>query len=455
METKTGVRIGMSKRVHRSIYQSWMLADWLTHIEKQYWRSIDLSLERVAKVWGNLCGRPSGLVIAVAGTNGKGSCIAMLESVFRYAGLKVGSYTSPHLVKYNERIRVGGEAVSDAELCRAFTKIEYARDNIPLTYFEFGTLCALLVFWQQQVEISLLEVGMGGRLDAVNIIDNDIALITSIGIDHTQWLGTNRDEIAAEKAGIMKPNALAVCADPTPPSCIARIAAEHNCLLVQNGRDYQIEHSDGKITWNGKHPAFMPQWRSIRNLTPPFDDAPQRNNLGGVITTLALTQAKTGVTAQSLEAGLANTQLSARCEQFSGSPEIILDVAHNLDAVDKLANFLIEKTIHEKTTHRKIHGVFGILSDKPSVKVIERLEGVIDHWYFATLAGERGQTAQTLWQQWKLVSAGSSAIACASPSDAYLTAMRTAHARDIVAIFGSFRLIGVIISHLEQAKKIG
>ena len=221
-------------------FAHYALDDWLAHIQAQHWRSVDMQLERVTRVWRALNGAPSDCTITITGTNGKGSCAALLESVLRAANLRVGVYTSPHLMRYNERVRIDGVAVDDELLCETFLQIERARADVPLTYFEFGTLCALRIFELCQVQVAVLEVGMGGRLDAVNIIDNDIALITSIGIDHTAWLGTTRDAIAREKAGVLKPNRLAVCAQLDAPPCIAQIAAARNCKLMLSGVDYVV-----------------------------------------------------------------------------------------------------------------------------------------------------------------------------------------------------------------------
>ena len=430
------------------------LPEWLAHIQSLHWRSIDMQLGRIARVWENLAGRRSALVISVAGTNGKGSCVAMLEAALRETGLKTGSYTSPHLVRYNERVRVDGRAADDATLCAAFADIERARDGIRLTYFEFGTLCALLIFQRRRVDVSILEVGMGGRLDAVNLIDNDIALITSIGIDHAQWLGRDRARIAAEKAGILKPNALAVCAEPRPPACIARIAAEQHCELLQNGVDYQIEQRDDGLLWQSRHPAVASAWRRIARLQSPLSGAQQLNNLGGVVAVLALARARIGggivLSEKNLRDGLANTRLQARCQVIAGddnSPEVILDVAHNPDSAAGLADFLAWHTHGATGT---THGVFAALADKPAAAIVKTLDGAIDRWYLATLAGERGQTADALKAQLTATAATATATTHDSPLAAYLSAIAAAAAHDRVVVFGSFYTVGDIITHFQH-----
>lgn len=417
--------------------------DWLAHIQAQHWRSIDLQLDRIARVWARLGGQTSGLVIAVAGTNGKGSSVAMLDAVLSAAGLTTGVYTSPHLVGYNERVKVGGRAVGDAELCDAFAAIEQARAGIPLTYFEFGTLCALLIFRRRRVAASLLEVGMGGRLDAVNLVANDLALITAIGIDHAQWLGDNRAAIAAEKAGIMKPGAQAVCADPAPPKCIAQIAAARGCALAQAGADYRIDSRADGVEWRSAHPAVAESWRNLR-LRPPLPGAIQAANLGGVVAALALTGARTGVTVAHLKAGLARTELAARCQVIPGAPETVLDVAHNPDAAAALADFLAARPAVDGT-----QAVFAALRDKPAADLVAPLADAVDHWHLAGLEGERGRPAAELAAEVRAALAGRGTVSAhESPLEAYRAALAGAPGR--VVVFGSFQLAGVILAHLDS-----
>ena len=440
------------------------LGDWLAHIQTQHWRSIDLQLDRIARVWQRLRGRPAGLVISVAGTNGKGSSVAMLDAVLRAAGLSTGAYTSPHLARYNERVKINGRAVEDAELCEAFAAIEAARDGVPLTYFEFGTLCALLIFARRRVDASLLEVGMGGRLDAVNLVDNDLALITCIGIDHAQWLGDTRDAIGAEKAGIMKRGKAAVCADPSPPPCIAQLATERGCALAQAGLDYQITRRDGGVEWRSAIStvaAAGPEWRCLK-LETPLPGACQADNLGGVVAALALTRARSGVTVAHLNRGLANTDLAARCQVIAaaaGAPETVLDVAHNPDAAAALAAFLAARPA------RKTRAVFAALKDKPVAELIAPMAATVAHWHLATISGERGRPAAALAAEvtHALAAAGSAATLSthASPTAAYRAAMAAAAAhqtardadatRERVVVFGSFQLVGAILARIDAS----
>ncbi|MDA7955922.1 MAG: bifunctional folylpolyglutamate synthase/dihydrofolate synthase [Gammaproteobacteria bacterium] len=443
------------------------LADWLEHIQKQHWRSIDMRLDRAAEVWEKL-GVASdlhshSLTITIVGTNGKGSCVAMLEAVLREAGLRVGSYTSPHLVRYNERVRVNGREAGDEELCRAFSAVESARGSVPLTYFEFGTLCALWLFARARAQVLLLEAGMGGRLDAVNIVKNDLALITSIGMDHARWLGDDREKIAAEKAGVLKTGALAVCADPHPPECIARIAAERDCMLLQSGRDYKIaphksesenEHKNAGdfFDWQSAHAAVPESWRCMDGLRAPLPGARQRDNLGGVITTLALLRGKTKLGRTTMRAGLAKTALRARCQVIAGAPEIILDVAHNRDSAKTLAEFLARRA-----PAKRAYGVAGILADKPLAEIFAEICGAVDCWHFATLGGERGQPASALRDALAQIApeAASAAKLHDTPLAAFLAAVGAAAAEKggsaRVIVFGSFQTVGAILGHLETA----
>ena len=442
------------------------LADWLEHIQKQHWRSIDMRLNRVAEVWEKLGAASDlhshSLTITIVGTNGKGSCVAMLEAALREAGLRVGSYTSPHLVRYNERVRINGREAGDEELCNAFSAVESARGRVPLTYFEFGTLCALWLFARARAQVLLLEAGMGGRLDAVNIIQNDLALITSIGMDHARWLGTDREKIAAEKAGVLKSGAIAVCADSQPPECIARIAAERDCMLLQSGRDYQIAPHEIKneikntgefFDWQSAHTAVPENWRRMEGLRAPLPGARQRDNLGGVIATLALLREKTQLNKKTLRAGLAKTALRARCQVITGAPEIILDVAHNRDSAKTLAEFLARRAPAKRT-----YGVAGILADKPLAEIFAEISGAVDCWHLATLGGERGQPASALRDALAQVAPESAAAATLhdTPLAAFLAAQNMAAAAEKsgparVIVFGSFQTVGAILGHLETA----
>lgn len=434
-----------------SDYHGFDLEQWLDHIQNQHWRSIELTLDRVSEVWQRLQGDKAPFVITIAGTNGKGSCVAMLESILRHSGQRTGSYTSPHLVRYNERVCVDGQPVSDEVICAAFRQIESARAEIPLTYFEFGTLSALLIFMQHGVDAWVLETGMGGRLDAVNIIDNDVALITSIGLDHEQWLGSDREEIGREKSGVFKSGALAVCADPAPPASVAETALKKNTTLLQLGADFQLTESDGSedYRWLSRHPLVAGDWQQVGGLKPPFSGQHQAQNLSGVMAVIALTRHMTGIQLDHVYAGLSATRIAARCEIIADSPKTILDVAHNADSADELGKFLTAHPVSGRT-----YAVLGVLKDKELTPILQNVAGSIDQWFLATLEGERGQTADQLGQRLQDVLPAVKYKGFSHPAAAYVAAREEANAEDRIVIFGSFYTVGDIIAFLEQESNL-
>lgn len=428
-------------------FRQYSLDQWLSHIQNQHWRSIDLKLDRIEEVWKKLGGARSPLVITVAGTNGKGSSVAMLESVFRYAGLQTGSYTSPHLVRYNERICIDGHAVPDQLILDAFRTIEATRENIPLTYFEYSTLCALLIFQKQNVDVSVLETGMGGRLDAVNIIDNDLALITSVGLDHEQWLGSDREQIGAEKAGVIKPRGVAVCSDPSPPDSIAKVADSVGATLLQLGTDFHItsDRTDKIISWRSDHHQVPPDWRQIANLQAPFYGIHQRHNLAGVVAALAATSEMSRVSIKHLHRGLDTAMLPARCQMICEKPMVILDVAHNADSARELAGFLQEHPVDGET-----HAVAGILKDKALEPVFSNILPQVDCWYLASLEGDRGQTAAELAEKFTNIYPDQIVRQFESPLEAFTAARQSADNEDRIVVFGSFYTVGDIIEAFEH-----
>jgi dihydrofolate synthase/folylpolyglutamate synthase len=417
---------------------------------------MDLSLDRVSEVWERVSktadNHGPGYTIVIAGTNGKGSCVSMLNTVFQRGGKTTGAYTSPHLVRYNERILVNGEEASDLEICNAFIRIEEFRGSTPLTYFEYGTLCALLIFQDHNVDISILEVGLGGRLDAVNMVDSDLVLITSIGIDHEQWLGTDREQIAAEKAGVIKQNSMVVCADPDVPESVITISGEREAVLLVAGRDYFIDESGQGIHWRSDHPSVPGEWRSLSSLVPPFRGRHQRINLAGVVATLAMASRDTGISVQDLMSGIGQAKIFGRCqvitERSESVPEVIIDVAHNRDSARELARFLASRRCPGET-----YAVLGVLADKALDQLIDPIRDHVDHWILASLKGERGQTAQQLAAKLTRSVRNPAWISTNSPVEAYVAAMTMAKPADRVVIFGSFYTVGDIINHIEQASQ--
>ncbi|MEA3292506.1 MAG: bifunctional tetrahydrofolate synthase/dihydrofolate synthase [Pseudomonadota bacterium] len=425
------------------------LNGWLEHIQSQHFRSIDLGLDRVRRVWHALGGYRPPLVIAVAGTNGKGSSVAMIESVLRAAGRHTGCYTSPHLIRYNERVRVDGVPAVDTWLCEAFERIEQARGTVGLTWFEFGTLAALLVFEQSGVEIAVLEVGMGGRLDAVNMVPNDVALITSIGLDHGNWLGRDRERVGGEKAGIIKFGGRVVCSDPEPPASIADQARKMQATLWQLGVDFRIEETDidqidGTFSWRSEAMGVPAGWRRLDGLTLPIPGFHQYRNAAGVIATLAVLPEQIGVLPAHVVRGLRRVAAPGRLQVVPGQPEILLDVCHNLESSEALAAWLRRNPVSGR-----VLAVFGVLRDKPVAAMVEVLGGFVDQWYIASLAGDRGQSAGALADAaGKGVFNGETSLH-GTPVAAFEAARRAAEANDRIVVFGSFHTVGDIMRVLE------
>lgn len=402
-------------------------------------RSIDLGLERVHAVLTAMTLRhPPYRVITVGGTNGKGSTVAMLDAILRTAGYGVGSYTSPHLLRYNERVRVNGRIVTDAELCAAFERVEAARGATQLTYFEYGTLAALDVFRTAGIEIAVLEVGMGGRLDAVNGVDADVAVVTSVGIDHVQWLGADRESIGREKAGIYRAGRPAICGEESPPESVLETARAVGARLFLLGRDFQaepVEHG-WSFRFGQRVRAGLP--------FPAMRGAQQLRNAACALAALETLADVVPVAQPHVRDGLLAAVVPGRFQALPGLPVTILDVAHNAQAAETLATNLRQHGASGRTL-----AVFGMLADKAVADVARALAGSIDAWYVAALAGPRGSTAAQTAQA--LVEAG-----VAVPIrrfgrvvEAYEAARADARPPDRVVVFGSFHTVGDILAHLN------
>jgi dihydrofolate synthase/folylpolyglutamate synthase len=408
---------------------------WQAYIQTIHHRSIDLSLDRVRWVQAALeLVSPDFLVVTVAGTNGKGSTVAMLEAMLAAAGYHVGAYTSPHLVMYNERIRVNRQAVSDQELCQAFETVESARGETPLTYFEFGTLAALWLLARQKVQVALLEVGLGGRLDAVNVLDADVALLTSVGTDHAAWLGNNREQVGREKAGIFRSAKPAVCIDPDPPVSVARAARDCGADFFQRGRDFGEELAETGWNWWGpeRRLAGLP-WPALRGRA-------QLGNASGALMALSCLRNRLPVSPAEIRRGLLQVVLAGRFQLLPGKPLRILDVAHNREAAEELRRNLLEVPVSGRTL-----AVFSMLRDKPVEEVARVMSDVIDCWYIAPSEGERALPVAELGAI--LESAGIMQPVRTSPhiEHAYRRACQEAGAADRVVVFGSLYTVGAIL----------
>ena len=417
------------------------LSDWLAWIETLHPRTIELGLERVHAVLDNMgLRRPPYAAIAITGTNGKGSTTAMCEAILRRAGYKVGAYTSPHLITYNERVRIDGRNATDAELCDAFERIEAARGNVPLTYFEFGTLAAFDLFQSANIDIAVLEVGMGGRLDAVNAFDADVAIVTAVDIDHVSWLGSTREAIGREKAGIFRAGHPAICGDPNPPEIIAAEAARIGARLLQVGRDFHIERTSTDWTWraSGRLRAGLPH--------PSLRGDYQLYNAACALAALDALADRFPVTQTNVRDGLISAVIPGRFQVLPGRPVRVLDVAHNAQAARSLAATLKQQTIPGRTL-----AVFGMLKDKDIVSVVGPLASVVDRWYPASLHVPRGATATQLIEALATAGAPRPAQEFDDVHQAYAAALRDAGEPDRIVIFGSFHTVGDILAALEKA----
>ena len=362
------------------------LDEWLRWQEQLHPAEIELGLERVAAVLAAMGRRLEGIpVVSVAGTNGKGSCVAMLESVYGAAGYRPGAYTSPHLLRYNERVRIAGKPVSDADLCRAFAAVDTARGALSLTYFEFGTLAAIYLFDEAGVDVALLEVGLGGRLDAVNIIDSDVALLTSVDLDHMDWLGPDRESIGREKAGIFRSGHPAVCADTAPPTSVLSEAGVLGADLLLAGRDYCWQHAGSGWRWQtGAGDALSLPY-------PALAGEVQIGNAAAVVQAVQCLQKRLPVSVDALGQGLQQVRCPGRCQRIPGPVEWLYDVAHNPAGALSLADFLATQSCRGKR-----RTVLGMLADKPAAEVIAILAEHTDEWYLVSLTGSRARSAGQL-----------------------------------------------------------
>jgi dihydrofolate synthase/folylpolyglutamate synthase len=363
------------------------LADWLAWQETLHPSRIDLRLERVGRVWAALAQGPFACpVITVGGTNGKGSVIAYLEAIYRAAGYRTGAYTSPHLLRYNERIRIDGTEATDAAICDAFARIDAVRGDAQLTYFEFGTLAALALFAEAAPDVVLLEVGLGGRLDAVNIIDADLAIVTSIGRDHMAWLGDTPEQIAFEKAGIFRAGRPAIIAQADAPARLRERAEEIGAAPLQLGREYHRRLEPSQWHWQG--PAGS---RRDALPAPALRGRCQYDNAAAAICAVECLRARLPVSLAALRQGLHRVKLPGRFTVLPGRPTRVLDVAHNLEAAQVLAANLAALGC---TGVR--HAIFGVSADKEAAAIAAALADWVQHWHLVQAPGPRGMPVSEL-----------------------------------------------------------
>ncbi|MFZ9322559.1 MAG: bifunctional tetrahydrofolate synthase/dihydrofolate synthase, partial [Hylemonella sp.] len=408
-----------------------------------------LGLERVRTVAQRMGLRLDCPVITVAGTNGKGSTCAMLESILSQAGYRTGVYTSPHLVHFEERLRLRGEAVKEAALLPCFARVEQARlegGEVSLSYFEFTTLVILDCIAQAGLDVAILEVGLGGRLDAVNIIDTDCAIITSIDLDHMEFLGNDREAIGREKAGIMRTGRPVVVSDPVPPQSVLDHALEIGADLWRFGRDFNFSGDKQQWAWAGREGGGTAQGtRRYAGLAyPALRGANQLVNAAGVLAALTALRDKLPVSAQSIRNGLAFVELPGRFQVIAGQPALVLDVAHNPHSVAALAANLDAMGFYPST-----HAVFGAMADKDLAPMLARIMPLVERWYFTDLPTPRAATAEALLAFWLAQNKRPEANAAtfAEPMAALQAALATADPADRIVVFGSFLTVGGILKN--------
>ncbi len=420
-----------------------ILADWLAVLESMHPKAIDMGLQRVAQVKVSLGIHFDCPVTIVGGTNGKGSTCAMLESILLQAGYRVGLYTSPHLLHFNERARINGEPVSDDALIENFAAVEASRGEVSLTYFEFTTLAILRLFAEAGLDAVILEVGLGGRLDAVNVIDADVAIVTSVDIDHTDYLGSTREAIGFEKAGIFRAGRAAICSDPMPPKSLVEHAQAIGADLWLLGRDFNYAGDKQQWNYGGRN-----QRRNSLGY-PSLRGANQLLNASAVLAALEVLRQRLPVGAQEVRSGLVLVDLPGRFQVLPGRPTVILDVAHNPHAAATLAQNLENMGFHPYT-----YAVFGAMRDKDIDGVIAHLKNRIDHWCVTDLPLPRAATAAQIRQ--KLLDAGivpqnepnaeRTIQVFDSPANAFSNAQSRAGENDRIVVFGSFLTVAGVMA---------
>jgi len=427
--------------IHTLMKQQFQTLDeWLGYCEHLHPKAIDMTLERVRDVAQRMHLTFDCPVITVAGTNGKGSTCAMLESILMHAGYRTAVYTSPHLVRFEERLRLDGEAVDAASLVDAFARVEEARHtpfgHTSLTYFEFSTLAILNVARQRKPDVVILEVGLGGRLDAVNIIDTDCAIITSIDLDHMALLGATREAIGYEKAGIMRTGKPVIVSDPVPPQSVLDRALEVGSDLWRVGVDFNVSGDKQQWGWAGRG-------RRYSGLAyPSLRGANQLVNAGGVLAALTALRERLPITAQAVRVGLSSVDLPGRFQIVPGQPTLVLDVAHNPHAVAALTANLDAMGFFPTT-----HAVFGVMADKDLAQMLPRINPLIDKWYFADLPIPRAAAAQQVQQAWQAQNTRKDATSTthADPKAALAAALGAADPADRIVVFGSFFTVGGVL----------
>ncbi len=428
------------------------LPAWLSYIEQLHPKSISMGLERINVVIQRLHLAPKFKIITVAGTNGKGSTCAMLSEIYQQAGYRVACYTSPHLLRYNERVRVNGIEASDTDLCRAFAAVEQARQGgaqdevVSLTYFEIGTLAAIWHFCQQQIDVAVLEIGLGGRLDAVNAFAPDCAVVTSVDIDHQEFLGNTRESIGAEKAGVYRPDMPAICGDFNPPETLINYANKIHADFkrINHEFSYQQLHDGWQYISQGYVRYTLPQ--------PALTGEYQLANASCAVAAVESLQVVLPINVKAIAAAMQQVRLAGRFQTVSLSPTLILDVAHNPHAAAALAKNL---KAHKVSGKSKTYAVFSMLADKDIAGVINLLKHDIDAWYVASIQHARSASVSELTHAILSVSPNANikafdsvALAC-EHAQTDLQACLDANENDKIIAFGSFFTVSDVMHYLQ------
>ncbi len=415
------------------------LSEWLAHCERLHPKTIELTLERVAAVKARLGIAFAAPTIVVAGTNGKGSTCAMLESIALAAGYRVGLHTSPHLVHFEERCRIAGTSVDGSALLPHFEAVEHAREDISLTYFEFTLLAIASLFAATPLDLVILEVGLGGRFDAVNAFDGDCTIITSIDIDHAELLGPDRESIGREKAGILRRRKPAIVSDPVPPRSVVDEAMRIGADLWLAGRDFRHAGDRQQWTWSGR------STRLAGLGYPALRGANQLLNASGALAGFEALRELLPISAQAIRTGLATVELPGRFQVVPGAPTLVLDVAHNPHAVAALAQNLDQMGYFPRT-----HAVFGAMRDKDIDSIMAKMAPLVDAWHFTDLPTARAASAEQLAERFGAIDPKgrtTSAETHASPGQALAAANAGADPADRIVVFGSFYTVGGVLEN--------
>lgn len=413
------------------------LDEWLVRLESFSPTEIVLGLERVEVLLERLQLPAPEIVFHIAGTNGKGSSVAMLEALLRGKNLRVGTYTSPHITRYNERIRIDAREAADAEIIEAFERIEAVREAIPLTYFEYGTLAALLLFADAEVDAAILEIGMGGRLDAVNAVEPTAGLITNVALDHCAWLGSDVETIGTEKAGIMRPGKPTVFASPDAPQSVIGHARTLGAELILAGRDYDWSSDGERWSWRGTT-------RQLRDLErPPLAGDVQVQNAAGVLALIEAAGLHDLLVENVINAAIAGVRLAGRAQRVSVGGEWLLDVAHNPAAAQTLADTLGSIDISGQTA-----AIISMLDDKDVEEVVAALKGKVDSWVAVRAESPRALSASELGRRVANAADRSCLVADSLPQ-AMDHARALAGTDGLVLVTGSFYIVGPVLRALE------